>query len=57
MVDHECVLTLDGSVLEDNLVREDTVPHGASVTLSVRWVADRDSTPELRVMNRERSRT
>jgi cellobiose phosphorylase len=55
--DRECVLSMEGSMLKDNLLTEDMIPEGASVTVQVRWIADRGSMTELRVKSRERSTT
>ncbi len=54
---HECVLTLDGVVLETNLITESMLAEGASAEAAVRWVAPEHRVPDVLVRNRERSPT
>jgi hypothetical protein len=55
--EHECVLTLDGVVLETNLITESMLAEGASAEAAVRWVAPEHQAPDVLVRNRERSPT
>ena len=53
--EHECVLTVNGSVLDDNLLREDSLEAGASVDVQVEWKPAGEKSATVHVRNRERS--
>ena len=53
--EHRCVLTIDGTAFEHNLITEDTIEPGATVTVRVGWAEGDPHTPTIHVRNRERS--
>jgi len=53
--EHDCVLTVNGSVLDDNLLREDSLEAGASVDVQVEWKPRGENSATVHVRNRERS--
>lgn len=53
--EHDCVLTVNGSVLDDNLLREDSLEAGASVDVQVEWKPAGEKSATVHVRNRERS--
>lgn len=55
--DHTCVLSINGSVLESNLLTESMIPVDSITQVSVNWVPQDQATLEIRVRNRERSKT
>ena len=55
--EHECVLTLDGVMLETNLITESMLGGAKSASVTVRWVSPGQNAPDVRVRNRERSPT
>lgn len=52
-----CVLTLDGTELESNLLSEASIPEGSSAEVRVTWDPGNHAAPQIHVRNRERSTT
>jgi cellobiose phosphorylase len=53
--DHACVLTIDGSIVESNLITESMLPEGSVTEVTVAWAPAEPAAADVRVMNRERS--
>lgn len=53
--DHACVLTIDGTIVESNLITETMLPRGKGAEVTVAWAPPEPAAPDVRVMNRERS--
>jgi len=53
--DHACVLTVNGSVLDKNLLSEESLEDGASVDVQVEWKPAAEISATVHVRNRERS--
>lgn len=52
-----CVLSIDGSDLNTNILTESMIPIGGSTEVHVRWIPINQATLEVRVHKRERSQT
>lgn len=53
--DHACMLTVNGSVLDNNLLSEESLEDGASVDVQVEWKPATEISASVHVRNRERS--
>jgi cellobiose phosphorylase len=53
--DHQCLVIINGQALKTNLLTESDVPAGTAVHATVRWAPKNQMTPDVRVLNRQRS--